>query len=421
MRTTSATGAWRPEDEALLSRLENEEVLERLWAAVGEGSPPPHPRAAGLVAELRKFAQGRAAVERALRGDIGDVVRLVNTPDPAWLTPTLAHHLALLHARIASVYEKASDPHKRGASAWPRLRSIAMWLWLAEEGSYLAQLGERVAGGALPPPEIARIAADAPYAAIDALGEVARAGARELSEPARVALHVLARIGEAAALAGVGDRVREQAERRAARARGAAVDDALARIDDALEEARARDASTDELVTLFSDARAIWHWSGRDEQVERFLVERVPPFCWDRYRDKRWNELRWLLAQIEEPVEHLARRIERDASKIAYAAPCAQVFVFRAELATSFDGQLALAERAVAICPTHRNGRLVLADLLVERAMRTLDVAMPWAAGDALAKAEKDVRRAEELFPLLKRLPEAKQRLKALGKDLDAA
>src|SRR5690606_29394461 len=133
MRTTSATGAWRPEDEALLSRLEDEEVLERLWAAIGEGSPAPHPRASGLVAELRALEDGRAAVEQAARGDVSALVRLVNKPDPAALTPALAHHLALLHARVASAHERASDPMKRGAAEWPRLRSIAMWLWLAEE------------------------------------------------------------------------------------------------------------------------------------------------------------------------------------------------------------------------------------------------------------------------------------------------
>ena len=114
-----------------------------------------------------------------------------------------------------------------------------------------------------------------------------------------------------------------------------------------------------------------------------------------------------------------AARIERDSTRLAYAAPCAQMFVFRAEVAQTFDGQVELAERAVALCSTHRNGRLVLADLLIERGLRVLDVAKPWATGDALAKAAKDVRRAAELFPQLKRLPEAKQRLKAMGRDID--
>lgn len=417
----SASPAWRPDDEALLERLEDEEVLERLWAAAGDPSAPPHRRASGLIRELRAVPGGALAVEQAARGDLGPLVRLVNEPDPAALSPALAHHLALWHARVAAALERARDPERRGGAERPRLCSIAMWLWLAGESAYLARLAERVAGGGLPADELARVTSEAPYAALDALGAQARAGARELSEPARIALGVLARVSEAAALAGVSERVRKQAERRAQRARGAAVDDAIARVDHALEEASAREATTEELVALFADARAVWRWTDRDEQVERFVVERVTPFCWDRYRARKWSELRTLLGPLEEPVEHLARRIARDPTKIAYAAPCAQMLVFRAEIAQSFDAQLALAERAVALCPTHRNGRLVLADLLVERSLRALDVAMPWATGDAVAKAEKDVRRAAELFPMLKRLPEAKQRLKALGRDLDAA
>ncbi|MCZ7677911.1 MAG: hypothetical protein M5U28_03665 [Sandaracinaceae bacterium] len=95
----SASRAWRPEDEALLSRLEDEEVLERLWAATGDPSAPPHRRASGLVREVRAVPGGALAVEQAARGDLGPLARLVNEPDAAALTPALAHHLALWHAR----------------------------------------------------------------------------------------------------------------------------------------------------------------------------------------------------------------------------------------------------------------------------------------------------------------------------------
>lgn len=408
---------WRREDEARLRRLRDEAVFERVWRAALGDAKLPHPRAAGLVAALRTSSEeGARAVDE---GELALLLRLVSQPDPSTLTPPLAHHLALFHARVADVLERAKDPARAAAAEHSRVRSIAMWLWLADEGAYLERLAQAVNGGALAEAEVRRIAAEIPYDAIAKLGETARAGARELSERARVALVVLRRVGDAAAMADVSERVRLQAERLAARERSEAIDDALERVAHALDEASTRDETADELVALFADAAAVWRWSGGDEQVERFIVERVTPFCWAQYREKRWDALSALLWPLREPVERLATRIEREPRQLAYAAPCAQIFVFRAQVAPTFETQLALAERAVALCPTHRNGRLVLADLLVERAMRTLDQALPWSTGDALAKAAPDVRRAAQLFPQLKRLPAAKERMKAMGRDVD--
>ncbi len=391
--------AWREADEALLERLADEAVFERYWAAIADGAPPPHPRAAGSIAALRRTDSGREAVAQAEAGDVGPLVRFAAEPPPDMLTPRSAHHLALVHAAAADGLERRDDPARRGSGKWPRLRALAMWLWLAEEGAYLKEMAGAVIGGGLPPNEVERAATEAPYRVLDALGERARSGARELSEPARVALRVLAQVDVAAEMAGVGERVRRIARTRAARAREAAIDDAIQRIDHALEEARGRDAPTDELVALLADAVAVWRWADRDEHVERFLIERVTPTCWDRYREKRLDELRGLLRPLEAPVDHLAERVENDPTRLAYAAPCAQMFVFRAEVAPKFDAQLAAAERAVQLCATHRNGRLVLANFLVERGMRALDGAMPWGRAEALRRAAEDVRRAASLYP----------------------
>ncbi len=418
-RVSAPPPAWRPDDEALLARLEDEATFERVWRAVAGDARLPHARAAGMIAALRARTDGAVAVEQAARGELAPILRLTSQPDPSTLTPALAHHLALFHEQVAAVLERSGDASRAASAEHPRLRSLAMWLWLAEESAYLTRVAESVTAGALAANEVAKVAAEAPYEAIARLGVSARAGARALSEPARVALVVLSRVSEAATLAGVSERVQRHAERAAARARSAAIDEAVGRIDQALEEASTHGASVEALAPLFADGAAVWRWSASDEQVEHFLVERVTPFCWERYREQRWAELRSLLRPLQDPVDHLAARIERDPTRLAYAAPCAQMFVFRAEVAQTFDGQLALAERAVALCSTHRNGRLVLADLLIERGLRALDVAKPWATGDALAKAAKDVRRAAELFPQLKRLPEAKQRLKAMGRDID--
>lgn len=412
-----AASIWRPDDAALLAQLEDEAIFERMWRAVASGAKPPHRRAAGLVAALRGRDGG--ALEQAARGDVAPLLRLANQPDPKTLTPSLAHHLALFHGQLADVLGRATTAARQSSAEHPRVRAIAMWLWLAEERTYLERLAQAVAGGALSVSETKKIAAEAPYDAIARIGAQARTGAETLSESGRVALVVLARVGEAAAIAEVSDRVRAHAARVAAQQRETAIDDAIARVERALDEAAAHEANTGELATGFRDAAAIWRWSGQSEQVERFVVERVTPFAWERYRERDWDGLGALLEPIRAPVDSLAARIERDSTRLAYAAPCAQVFVFRAEIAPSFDAQVALAERALTLCPTHRNGRLVLADLLIERGIRALDAARPWNTGDALAAAAPDVKRAAALFPQLKRLPEVKERMKAMGRDID--
>jgi hypothetical protein len=49
--------------------------------------------------------------------------------------------------------------------------------------------------------------------------------------------------------------------------------------------------------------------------------------------------------------------------------------------------KLVFAERAVAICPTHRNGRLVLATLLCRQAATMLRTMVVFARKDDLARA----------------------------------
>ncbi len=408
---------WRAEDQRLLERLEDEALFEQVWRALaGTDDGAPHPRAAGVLVALREDAETRGLVEAARRGDMAGLLKALHRPDPARLAPRHAHHLALLWDRVADVLEPT---HETG-SVLARKHSLAMWAWLAAEPAYLEALAERVIDGALPPPEVGRAVQEAPLASLDRLGARALADANERGDRGRLALAALRLVPEACDDAGCGDELRRRLEARSRRHREAAVDAAIRRVDDRIEQSLIDHAPVAELVEHASEAAAIWQWAGRDEQVERFLVQRLTPALWDRYRERAWSDVAALLRPLQAPVESLAIRIESDPSKLAYAAPCAQIFVFMAEVASQFERQLALAERALLLCETHRNGRLVLADLLVERGLRRLDRAGVFGAGDALNDAAADIRRAESLFPQLKRLPAAKQRLKAKGVDLDA-
>src|SRR5688572_17974175 len=141
------------------------------------------------------------------------------------------------------------------------------------------------------------------------------------------------------------------------RRRNGAIEAALAGIADALDEASVRG----DLGTLGTRARTIlvraldvWTWASRDVAVEHFIVERLEPVGWELYRARQWEELGALLLPFRPMFESLATRIKDDPSQIAYASAAAQMFVFEAEVEDALPRKLAFAERAVAICPTHR-------------------------------------------------------------------
>jgi hypothetical protein len=177
-----------------------------------------------------------------------------------------------------------------------------------------------------------------------------------------------------------------------------------------LDELATRRPTVDELVLAFRAVRTAWKRCDRDVDLEVLAVERIADFAWDLYRDRRLTELGRVVDEVAELADSLGTRIDRGEA-LAWAAPCAQVHVFRAELAPRFDAQITLAERAYALCPTLRNARLVLGDFLLTRAERALDRrADRTSAGTS---PEDDVVRAATLHPELKRLPSVKKKLEA--------
>jgi hypothetical protein len=197
--------------------------------------------------------------------------------------------------------------------------------------------------------------------------------------------------------------------RRAARARLDAIDLVLEPLRRTLDELATRRPAIGEIVAAFTAIRDAWRRTDRDIDLEVLAVERLPDFAWDFYRDRKLDELGRLVDTITELGSSLAVRVERDPTAIAWAAPCAQLLVFRAELAPRFDTQIELAERAYAVCPTLRNARLVLGDFLLTRAERAIDRgAARTTAGTTPAD---DVERAATLNADLKRLPGIRAKL----------
>jgi hypothetical protein len=206
----------------------------------------------------------------------------------------------------------------------------------------------------------------------------------------------------------------EEAQAHARALRGAIVSELVAGLAHDLDELAAGGtdrASPTEVEAVLSRARDAWSWAGREVEIAVLVARELPRFAWDVYRERRWDDLRTLLSPIEAMSDDLATHVERDPAMLAYAAQSAQLLVFRAELGPTLDRQLVLAERAFALCPSLRNARLVLGDLLCARAERRLDAPVLLRPPDAVLEARRDVERAASIFPDLRRLPALRARL----------
>ncbi|MEM9695291.1 MAG: hypothetical protein AAGA56_22300 [Myxococcota bacterium] len=396
---------WRSEDEALLARLEEDDVLARLWKLeAGVDAPPLGPRASGLIHHLRNQPGGKAALERSSHEpeltSLRDGLRPASLrgADPTWL-----HHLAVYEGRLAATLDPSSP---KAVSA--RLRSLAAWLALTEEERYLAAIGR-----AQLEDEGVEIALDRWRTSLRALGQQAKRGARELDGAGRQALRALQRVGEVADRAGVAATLRERVEREAARLLHEAIEEALAVVGVELAEAMARDAVATEGARLSGRLVDIGTWADREEEVERFAIDALTPLAWNVYqREAGFEGLRALVGPIAPLVDSLATRIEADPTKVAYAGPTAQMYVFRSEMAVIGSEKRAAAERAVQVCGSHRNGRLILARQLCLEVEASLE--RGFLAGLEKAALAAKLDRAESLYPATKRLGPLRERVERL-------
>lgn len=395
---------WRAEDQALLERLEDEEVLEALWRAEAPGAAPLHPRAAGLIHVLRSQPGGPEAIAAMQRGDSAPLVAWVRPSSMVGGPGPLLHHIAVYNARLADVPALSYE-----AIESARLCSLAAWIALAEERDYLERLARAVLGD---DDEISRAVDSAALAPLEALGAAACGGARELSEAAERALRTLAHVSDACRISGCAATVRKRFETHAERLRARAIEAALAPISEAISDATARGRAEREGAALMQRVARVWRWAGGDEHVERYAVDVVTPIAWNVYHEPNSDSaMRQLIAPLEPLVDRLAWRIEADGSRIAYAGPCAQMYVFRSEIGSTSEERQRLVERSLAICPTHRNGRLILASLLVAEVRDRLDRAVMFMQGSDFHDLEVKLARAEELYPRTQGLDDLKARI----------
>ncbi len=407
-----AASAWRPEDDAFLRCLVNEHATEALFRSLVEPmSGQELPPRARVVAELaRGLAGGPDAVQRAADGEPKALERLLFSGSISGFSPALQHALAVL-------CERAERLRGVGSATRPLsdevllLTALASWLALEKDPSYLRDLGGRLAGDGAGEGDLGPSFSRPGHAFIDQLGAEAARGARELSPRAATLLRVLSRASEACRMAAVDPSLARSAIARADRARATAIDEALSPIASGLDDARARNAAGREAPAWMTKLASIWSFTGQDVSVEQFAVERVIPIAWEARQDRDWARMRTLLTPCRPLFERMEQRtLAEPLEHLSYSAHLAQVFVFLSE-AEDWGKEIPWLERALRLCPAHRNARCSLAYSLCDRAIGMLARTTWFTARADMAEAERLITRAEQLFPQGSRNAEARSRL----------
>jgi hypothetical protein len=400
-----------PRDAALTLRLSDEDAAARLAALMLGRNVTLHPRAASLAALLRKTEAGAAAVARALEGDAAPMQALLFPASYKGTAPALLHATAIWFAEMA----RALPVEHESAVVESWVRALAAWLALREERAYLESFATGVLGGNASAEE-KRVAVDRAYAVIREHAEAAHAGATTLSRKGRLHVLALRAVDRAARLAGLDSAGERAALSRAEAALADVAEEALRPIGDALDAAAVGNETTTTRGNILRRSVAAWFFSGFDVLCEHFAVDRATPIAWENYRVPGSKENRVLLEPLMPLFESLARRAESDPMHLPYAARCAEIMLFYFELEPSLEQQIRGCERVLKVCPTHHNGRMVLAQYLCTKATRLL--IGPIVTSAQIKEATAVVDRAEGLYPDTTQIAKARGRIEEAKKSV---
>jgi hypothetical protein len=416
----AATGQWRSTDELVLVRLTEQRALQALWEfqaapgqplLVGKGV-----RGARLVRELSQALGAEAAVQRALQGFARDLSALLAGPFSGW-PATLRHAAAVFAGKVADSWElrlrrsAAADatPDEKGAleSHWERwlehrLREQSLWLSLAKEHDFFTEIAKRLG---LPKAELnlaSRIQAPMVALTLKAAAEQAQQGYF-----GTVCFGALARLDDAVRRQQLPSEVVqafcEQLDQRVYRV----VDHALESLRDAFTEARAVDAGVGAAEELSAKLKSLWLWTGHSIHVEVFALEQLSPVAWHLSRARDMPRMRRILAPSIELLFSMEARILREPVELmARAAGCAEMLLFWAGVEQPPGEYSALVERALRVCPGHRNARQAMAQILCERAKTRLNFANAANHRNCIQEAAKLLEDARGLFPACRNVEE---------------
>jgi len=392
---------FRPDDDALLLHLEEEVAAGRLWRAVSPPGTPQPPRLATLFSALG--VERGEAIAAVQEGRIDAFLTRIAAGAAAGTLPIAAIHASVVFLeRLTPLPRFATSDEGRALE----LAAFRGWCRLTEKRDELRAIAEAAAGEDAAKIDLETLIESLPFQSLDALEGRALAGARERTSAAQRALRLL---GLAAS------QERNRYGQRAQSAVDRVLEEASAAPLEAIHEAKAQES--DELAEqALTTLAAVWAWADRPLAVETQTLEMADHFLWAWSKSDSKGPLKEGIMRVLAPlVTSLAARIERDPGEMfGWSALCAQSLVFLSDGLLTQGERIATVERAVALCPTHRNARSRLAFHRADRALT--QIARNSAEG--LAEADALLRDGERLFPASPTVRNARERWEAAAQRL---
>ncbi len=171
-------------------------------------------------------------------------------------------------------------------------------------------------------------------------------------------------------------------------------------------------AERSDFLTLFDATLLRCQHLGFPPQLDRVVLRRGLAIIWDLRESGRDEELEITPAMIERLLPCANRLYKADEDDFfGLQGAVADLLVFKGEESLSIGGRQRSFERALEICPSHRNASRLLSYLLLERANRDLlkTAALPNMSTQLgpvrrrvqplVDRAAENIRRAEQLYP----------------------
>jgi len=182
------------------------------------------------------------------------------------------------------------------------------------------------------------------------------------------------------------------------------------------------EATVDDLRRPIYHARRFTNLAGMQEPLTLWVIETTVRWAWPLYKGEGHGRLEALVAATRPFGTHLESLLLRGVGAFGRQAMCADYLLFVADFASG-EEEDRLQQRALKVCPNHRNARLMLSyrrlhdahlQLIRLETSEPLERYVPGLSRgleEAVERAAAAIALAEELFPANERLPDYVARL----------
>lgn len=393
-----------------------------------EHGPEDNP---GLLADLLALLQPDpdfSALGQALLAPQGQARLQALWPAmEARLPPRGHHHLALLHTRAAWRAWHHQD-HPKATRLWSRaLTSFGKAL---SDPDFLPELARDACApqlsASLPSLLPAWLLEPHLHPLEEALPQLRPGGGEGLLAH----WHVLRHGAELLQRGGASEELVRQVEQASARHRARLRQRALDHAQELARDVESTSATDAQLQAPFVFLQAAQQLMGPDEEVSIWATERAVAWIWPLYKTRTHEPTKKLLAVSRPFAEHVERLLLQQTGAFGRQSLCADFLLFEADY-VEFEEEKRWFERALAVCPRHRNAHLMLSYHELRLAHRELSkcenntglAAYVQISGEPLReawrRAQGHIEEAARLFPENPKLGDYRERLEKARHKLD--